>query len=107
MIVRTPMASPYAAPPSQTRTMPIGMPMAATSRRALSKVLRPPTAEPPLAPGVVFERPRKLLWVEIGPKERTEIQFRVCRLPEQEVAEAQLTRGANDQIGLTHVRRVQ
>src|SRR5665811_64533 len=107
MSVRTPIASPYAAPPSQTRTMPIGMPMAATSRRALSKVLRPATAEPPLAPGVVFDRPGELRRVEIGPEERTEVQFRVCRLPEQEVAEAQLTGGAYDQIRLTHVRRVQ
>src|SRR5680860_798954 len=88
------------------RATPRGMPTSATSRRALSKILRPAPAEAPLAPGVVFDCAGELRPVEVGPEKRTEAEFRVRRLPEQEVAQAQLARSADDQIGLAHLRRV-
>src|SRR5680860_705940 len=82
------------------------MPIAATSRRALSKTLRPARAEPSLASGVVFDGTRERDRAEIGPQKRTEEQFGVGGFPEQEVTQPQFARGADDQIRLAHVRSV-
>src|SRR5262245_56872351 len=51
---------------------------------------------------VVTERPLELLVVEVGPQHVTEIELRVCEIPQQEVADAMLAAGADEQIRVRH-----
>src|SRR5512134_458919 len=66
--------------------------------------------DPAEAPGPLLEVPDRLvevLAVEVRPENRREVQLRVRGLPQQEVAEALLAAGADDQVGVGHVGVVQ
>jgi hypothetical protein len=61
-------------------------------------------AEAPFAAGEERERLLEIRQREIRPQARTEIQLRVGEIPEQEVADAVLTAGADQQIRLRQSR---
>ena len=54
-----------------------------------------------------FDRLVELGFGEVGPEDVGEVVFAVGRFPEEEVRRAQLTRGADDEIGIGHVRRIE
>ena len=57
--------------------------------------------------GVGGQRALELLAVEVGPQLVREVQLRVGGLPQQEVGQPQLAAGADDQLRVLHVGRVQ
>ena len=75
--------------------------------RCVSIALRPRrltcalgAAEAPLAAGVPGERRIERRGVEVGPEDVGEVQLRVGELPQQEIADALLAAGADQQVGL-------
>ena len=69
--------------------------------------LRDQAAEPAFAPAIFGDRAFERGAVEVGPVGRNEHQFAVGRLPEQEVRQPLLAAGADDQIGVGQVGRVE
>src|SRR5438876_1036195 len=69
--------------------------------------LRSKTAKAPLAPAVFRNRFLERGTVEVGPVNRNEHQLTVSRLPKQEVGQALLTAGADDEVGVGQIRRVE
>ena len=65
------------------------------------------TAEPAFPPGVFGDRPFQRGLVEIRPVDRHEHQFAVGRLPHQEIRQPLLAAGADDQIGIGNIGRVE
>ena len=65
------------------------------------------TAEPALSPGIFGDRAFERGLVEIRPMDRHEHQFAVGRLPHQEVRQPLLAAGADDQIGIGNIGRVE
>jgi len=63
--------------------------------------------EPALAPVVGQQRPVDLVAVEVGPVCGSAVVLGVGRLPEQEVREAHLSCGADDQVGVRQARRIE
>ena len=57
-------------------------------------------AEAALALLIVDNRPAEVVLGEVGPEGVGEIQLRVGDLPQQEVADAQVAGGANEQVGV-------
>ena len=64
-------------------------------------------AEAALAPTVFADRRFERGTVEIRPVDRDEYQFAVGRLPEQKIRQPLLAAGADDEIGIGNVRRVE
>src|SRR5574341_1955018 len=56
----------------------------------------------PLALGKFMQRLKQRLLIEIRPVSGREIPFRISALPDQEIAAAQFSGGANDQVGIGH-----
>src|SRR5712691_11817921 len=56
---------------------------------------------------VVGDRMPQILNAEVGPQRFADVDLRVCRLPEQEVAHAVLAGGADDQVGFRQLRMVE
>src|SRR5207249_6187386 len=67
------------------------------------QLFRCPT-EAPLALLVRCNRGPERSRVEIRPQQISEIEFGVCKLPEQEIGNALLSAGANEQVRLRRVR---
>ena len=65
------------------------------------------SAEPTLARRILIERRDESRVVEIGPQDRQEDEFGIGRLPEQEIRQAHLARGADDEIGIGKAGRVE
>src|SRR4051794_38757587 len=80
------------------------MPRAARSELWLARLA---ATEPPLALGVLREGPLEGLAREVGPQLVGEDQLRVGRLPGQVVRQPLLAAGADDEIGVVHLRRVE
>ena len=59
-------------------------------------------AEAPLAPLVVGDGNAQVVAVEIGPVYVGDVEFGVCYLPQQEVADAHVASGAYEQVGVRH-----
>src|SRR5919204_6488413 len=57
--------------------------------------------------GICVERPLELLAVEVRPQLLGEVELRVRRLPEQEIRESELAPGANDELGILKIGRIQ
>src|SRR5207245_1319357 len=57
-------------------------------------------AEPPVAPLVVEDGLEQIAPGDVGPQHRRHVQLGVSELPQQEVRDPQLTRGADQQIGV-------
>src|SRR5260370_16028126 len=64
------------------------------------RALRSQTAIAPFALLVVCQRGIEFRTPEIGPKRLGDVNFRVGDLPQQEIADAHLAAGADDQIGI-------
>src|SRR5437667_10336044 len=64
------------------------------------------TAKAAVTPGVLFERFKKLRLAEIRPERLCHHEFSIGNLPEQEIADAQLAAGADEQIRVGHVLRI-
>src|SRR5688500_4004187 len=45
--------------------------------------------------------------VEVRPISRRDVPFRICSLPDQEIAHTQLSRGTNDEVWIGHTRRIE
>src|SRR5262245_37845882 len=69
--------------------------------------LRDETSEPTLAAAVFGERLLQDSAVEVGPVGGNEYEFAVGRLPQQEVGEPLLAAGADDEVGIRQIRRVE
>ena len=69
------------------------------SRYQLSSWYR---AKPPLAVRKPSQGPGELLGVKVGPQDVGEVQLSIGHLPEQEVADARLAAGADEQVHLGH-----
>ena len=65
------------------------------------------TAKTALPPGIFGDRALKRRLVEIRPMDRHEHQFAVGRLPHQEIRQPLFAAGANDQIGIGNVGRIE
>src|SRR5262245_22925061 len=61
----------------------------------------------PFASLELGDRPLEMLLAEVRPQRIDEHQLGVSRLPKQEIADALLTAGADQQIGIGHPRRQQ
>src|SRR4029077_17609125 len=66
-----------------------------------------PTAESSTAARIIRKRGPQVTGVEVGPELVREDKLRVRELPEQEVRDALLTAGADQQVGIRQLRRVQ
>ena len=75
---------------------------AARRGRAARQALVQP-AEAPIAALVLADRVEEVLAAEVGPQHVGEHQLAVGELPQQEVRDAVLTRGADHQVGIGHV----
>src|ERR1051325_3488577 len=60
-------------------------------------------SEPPLPAAIPHERLVERLGVEVGPQPLGEEQLRIRKLPEQEIADALLAAGADEQIRLGRI----
>src|SRR5665811_828838 len=69
--------------------------------------LRDQAAEPALALLVFADRRFERGTVEVGPIDRQEHQFAIGRLPEQEVRQALFAAGADNEIGIGQIGRVE
>ena len=105
-----------ARPPRATRKRRLlapasGMPVALSSGSASATrhdpVLRDQAAEPPLAAAVFGDRALERGAVEIRPVDRHEHEFAVGRLPQQEVGQPLLAAGADDEVGIGQIGRVE
>ena len=65
------------------------------------------TAEAALAPGVFGDRAFERGLVEIGPMDRHEHEFAIGGLPHQEIRQPLLAAGADDQIGIGNIGRIE
>src|SRR5436309_10514995 len=64
-------------------------------------------AESTAAARVILDCGSKLVWAEVRPERVGEDELRIRRLPEQEVRHPQLARGADDEVGIRHLRCVE
>src|SRR5947208_4052668 len=64
-------------------------------------------AEAAPAAGVVVEGVTELILAKVGPERVYEDELRVGELPQEEVGDPQLAGGADEQIGVGHLGRVQ
>src|SRR3954466_69373 len=64
-------------------------------------------AKAPLAPAVFFDRGLKGRTIKVVPIDRREHKLRIGCLPEQEVREPLFSRGADDEIGIRNIGRVE
>src|SRR6202521_3085953 len=85
----------------RTRLRSASVTMPLRPRRGLSRC---GVAEAPFTSGEERERVLEIRHREIRPQPRTEIQLRVGEIPEQEVADAVLTAGADQQVRLRQSR---
>ena len=69
--------------------------------------LRDQAAETPLAPVIFLDRAFKRCAVEVGPIGRNEHELAVGGLPQQEIRQPLLAAGADDQVGIGQVRRIE
>src|SRR5688572_14206565 len=65
------------------------------------------TAEAASSRRVVREGPPQVVLAEVWPERLHEDELRVGQLPEQEVREPQLARGADEQVGIRELGRVE
>src|ERR1700738_5131117 len=65
------------------------------------------SAEPAFAAAVLLDRAFQRRAIEVRPVHRREHELRIGRLPEQEVGEPLLARGADDEVGIGKIRRVE
>src|SRR5207244_2852954 len=104
---RAPPAAPRSAPPpllSVTPELPRGEPSGSGNFRPLRRLdLVARAAEAALAGAVRHDRGIERRGVEVRPERVGEAQLRVRELPEEEVADALLAAGADEQIGLGRV----
>ena len=54
----------------------------------------------PLPLGIPVQRAVELLFIEIRPQARAEVQFRVGQVPQQEIADALLTARPDEEVGV-------
>ena len=92
---------------STASTAPVMMRVVTTRACAAVRPAAGAPAEAPLAAGVLGQRLVERRLVEVRPQLVAEVQLGVGALPEQEVADAQLARGADQQLGVVHLRGVQ
>ena len=71
------------------------MPASDADERARSSA-----AEPPLARRILLDRRVERRFVEVGPQHRREQQLGISALPQQEIGQADLARGADQQVEL-------
>src|SRR4051812_22990427 len=89
------------------------MKMANATAGTANRILRarsPPTSAPPEAPDARLIRGQRLLEVgarEVRPQDLGEVELAVGRLPHQEVRDPLLAAGADHQIRIMHLRRVE
>src|SRR5690349_3065139 len=96
-------------PPSQTSPSTTGSPTIATRIRDQNALTarRSATAETAPSPRVGGQRLVQVALAEVGPEAVDEDELGVGELPEQEVRHAELARGADHEVRVGHVRRVQ
>src|SRR5438105_2501992 len=99
-----PMKRAWATASSTTAVITRCLSMSGGFLRGLRDLLRR-LAEAPLARRVVGKRGVERGGVEIGPELLAEIQLRIRRLPQQEIGDALLAAGADDEVGVGHVRQ--
>ena len=111
---RRPRAAPAPAPSTTRSTSSLPREPAARSRCAGSALRhgsrsgpRDQAAEPALAPAIFGDRALERRAVEIRPIDRHEHEFAVGRLPQQEIGQPLLAAGADDEIGIGQIRRVE
>src|SRR6476659_6156446 len=110
----SPRAS-IARPPAQAARSTIGARTSATAARRgrspMPRALRPggglASAESPAAAGERGERVAEVVSAKVGPERIREDELGIRELPEQEVRDALLARGADEQVGVRHLRRCQ
>jgi len=71
-----------------------------TIRAATTGISRPTAESLPLARREVGKRNLEVAGAEVGPQRVRDVQLRVRRLPEQEIADSHLARRADDEVGV-------
>src|SRR4051794_30348165 len=94
---------PSSAPARRSGAVPAG----ASLRPAISARAKARAAEAAVARGVFLDRGPERAVVEVGPEVGQEDELGVSRLPEQEVRDALLAGGPDDEIGIGDAMRVQ
>src|SRR6267143_3826080 len=101
VITRVLSMNARAFPPARQGALRDPPPAAAVALGFFELLAGPPEAA--LALLIPRDRRIELLGVEIGPQLRGEIQFGIRKLPQQEITDALLASGANEQIGFRRV----
>ena len=101
--------SDHGVPPSTNKTTTTGTSTAALITQRIGGRLRFAwlAAEAAGATGVFGQRGVELGGIEVRPEAIGEVELGVCRLPDQEVADALLAAGANEQVEFRQVGRVE
>src|SRR5262245_24961820 len=87
--------------------MTTGRPTTAISTRDASELIRRTSSgsEPPPPPRVLAERAAQVVLAEVGPERVREHELGVRGLPEEEVRESLLARGADHEVGIGELGR--